>query len=200
MSRRVESRNGETHTKLQGPTGSQMGHSIAPMWRRSLCLGGDTTGARWVKQHLTHVCTSAGTPSPERVEGTRAWCEKADAPEYQQARGQSARSCMVKADCLKPSCGGFPLALRARYWPLSSTLSRLLLCRGKASVDEARPVGERRREPGAVAARGHPAAAHHQRREHGRNGDRQPGGPHPESCLSLPRCVYRGNRCGLRIG
>jgi len=27
MSRRVESRNGETHTKLQGPTGSQMGHS-----------------------------------------------------------------------------------------------------------------------------------------------------------------------------
>src|SRR5207249_6833364 len=27
MSRRVESRNGETHTKLQGPTGSQIGHS-----------------------------------------------------------------------------------------------------------------------------------------------------------------------------
>ena len=114
--------------------------SIAPMWRKSLCLGGDTTGARWVKQHLTHVCTSVGTPSPERVEGTRAWCEKADAPEYQQARGQSARSCMVKADCLKPSCGGFPLALRARYWPLSSTLSRLLLCRGKAPV-EASPYG-----------------------------------------------------------
>ena len=47
---------------------------------------------------------------------------------------------MAKADCLKPSCGGFPLALRARYWPLSSTLSRLLLCRGKASV-EASPYG-----------------------------------------------------------
>ncbi len=119
---------------------SRLGHSIAPMWRKSLCLGGDTTGARWVKQHLTHVCTSVGTPSPERVEGTRAWCEKADAPEYQQARGQSARSCMVKADCLKPSCGGFPLALRARYWPLSSTLSRLLLCWGKAPV-EASPYG-----------------------------------------------------------
>jgi len=30
-----------------------MGHNIAPMWRKSLCLGGDTTGAMWVKQHLT---------------------------------------------------------------------------------------------------------------------------------------------------
>src|SRR5438105_10011334 len=61
--------------------------SIAPMWRKSLCLGGDTTGARWVKQHLTHVCKSVGTPSTERVEGTRAWCEKATTPEDHNAIG-----------------------------------------------------------------------------------------------------------------
>ena len=112
-----------------------MGHSIAPMWRRSLCLGGDTTGARWVKQHLTHVLKSVGTPSPERVEGTRAWCEKADESESQRARGQSVRSCMVKADCLNPSRGGFPLALRARDWSLSSTWRRMLLLRGQAPVE-----------------------------------------------------------------
>jgi hypothetical protein len=47
---------------------------------------------------------------------------------------------MVKADCLKPSCGGTGAALRARYWPLSSTFSRLLLCRGNAPV-EASPYG-----------------------------------------------------------
>ncbi len=39
MARRVESRNGETHTKLQGPTGSQIGHSSPSAgkprtWRR----------------------------------------------------------------------------------------------------------------------------------------------------------------------
>ena len=140
MLRVVERREARAQRKPDAFRKSRMGHSIAPMWRKSLCLGGDTTGARWVKQHLTHVCTSVGTPSPERVEGTRAWCEKADAPEYQQARGQSARSCMVKADCLKPRCGGSPLALRARYWPLSSTFSRLLLCWGKAPV-EASPYG-----------------------------------------------------------
>ena len=140
MAREVESREARAQRNSRGPHRSRMGHSIAPMWRKSLCLGGDTTGARWVKQHLTHVLKSVGTPSPERVEGTRAWCEKADAPEYQQARGQSARSCMVKADCLKPSCGGTGAALRARYWPLSSTLSRLLLYRGKAPV-EASPYG-----------------------------------------------------------
>ena len=140
MRRAVESREARAQRNARWPHRSRMGHSIAPMWRKSLCLGGDTTGAKWVKQHLTHVCTSVGTPSPERVEGTRAWCEKADAPEYQQARGQSARSCMVKADCLKPSCGGPGAARRARYWPLSSTLSRLLLCRDKAPV-EASPYG-----------------------------------------------------------
>jgi len=114
--------------------------SRAPMWRKSLCLGGDTTGARWVKQHLTHVCTSVGTPSPERVEGTRAWCEKADESESQRARGQSARSCMVKADCLNPSRGGTGAALRARDWSLSSMWRRMLLLRGQAPV-EASPYG-----------------------------------------------------------
>ena len=114
--------------------------SIAPMWRRSLCLRGDTTGARWVKQHLTHVPKSVGTPSPERVEGTRAWCEKADESESQRARGQSARSCMVKADCLNPSRGGTGAALRARDWSLSSMWWRMLLLRGQAPV-EASPYG-----------------------------------------------------------
>ena len=28
-------------------------HSSAPMWRKSLYLKGGTTGAMWVKQHLT---------------------------------------------------------------------------------------------------------------------------------------------------
>src|SRR5437764_15340601 len=53
--------------------------SIAPMWRKSLCLGGDTTGARWVKQHRTEVRRGGETPTPERDEGTREWSEKADA-------------------------------------------------------------------------------------------------------------------------
>ena len=47
---------------------------------------------------------------------------------------------MVKADGLKPSCGGTGAALRARDGPLRATLSRLLLCRGKALV-EASPYG-----------------------------------------------------------
>src|SRR5260221_611477 len=45
-------------------------HSIAPRWGRSLGLGGVTTGATWVKQHLTYTGRSAGTPSPEAVQGT----------------------------------------------------------------------------------------------------------------------------------
>src|SRR5438105_15242528 len=35
------------------PLRSQSPHSSAPMWRKSLYLKGGTTGAMWVKQHLT---------------------------------------------------------------------------------------------------------------------------------------------------
>src|SRR5215471_10136433 len=35
------------------PVGRRNSHSSAPMWRKSLYLKGGTTGARWVKQHLT---------------------------------------------------------------------------------------------------------------------------------------------------
>src|SRR5215471_5199233 len=35
------------------PLGQRRRHSSAPMWRKSLYLKGGTTGAMWVKQHLT---------------------------------------------------------------------------------------------------------------------------------------------------
>src|SRR5947209_17784391 len=81
------------------PLGKRSAHSIAPMWHRSLCLGKRHHWSKVIKAaSYLHSQRVQGYLPPKGERGQEHDVSKADEVRVPRARGQSARSCVVKIE------------------------------------------------------------------------------------------------------